>query len=112
MMKASYRTSMHRSPKHFARRECANHPRKRRGRDRTGWLGREDSNLGITGVAHMLTATTTADSHSSAEQESSIGSPQCNSATITRAKRMQALRDLLSSSEAAIRTCIFRGLTL
>ncbi len=28
-------------------------------RDRTGWLGREDSNLGIAGVAHMLTATTT-----------------------------------------------------
>jgi len=26
------------------------------------WLGREDSNLGIAGVAHMLTATTTADS--------------------------------------------------
>jgi hypothetical protein len=31
-------------------------------RYRTGWLGREDSNLGIAGVAHMLTATTTADS--------------------------------------------------
>jgi hypothetical protein len=28
----------------------------------TCWLGRKDSNLGIAGVAHMLTATTTADS--------------------------------------------------
>src|SRR6266849_7004221 len=45
-------------------RKCRrfSHIRKQQRRDRTGWLGREDSNLGIAGVAHMLTATTTADS--------------------------------------------------
>jgi hypothetical protein len=41
--------------------ECRrfSHTWKSHRRDRTGWLGREDSNLGIAGVAHMLTATTT-----------------------------------------------------
>jgi hypothetical protein len=42
-------------------------------RDRTGWLGREDSNLGIAGVAHMLTATTTtADSEAHYYGESAV----------------------------------------